>query len=295
MNKRVGIVLVLITLVSVSLATYEWAQLRRARQIVKEDLSSAVAPEPAATAVPATVLPSPADLKLIESLQAQLAAANAARDKLQSDLAAVQLTLADRAGETNRPARTAMQPPSTNGARRASFEDRMARLKQEDPARYEEMQKQREEFNKRIQTQADERSDFLKKIDTAAMTEEQRANHEKLLATAELARATLAQMPTMTAEEASAARRKMFETLGTVSELYQQERRYLLEQTGRAMGYQGAESGQFADYIQQIYDQTSSPRLFGGGRGGMFGGRDGGRTSGATGTPGVGATPAPAK
>jgi len=70
-----------------------------------------------------------------------------------------------------------------------------------------------------------------------------------------------------------AARQQMFETLRTLGDLYQQERRYLLEQTARAMGYQGNESGQFADYIQQIYDQTSmrGPGMRGGPPGGMSG------------------------
>ena len=165
----------------------------------------------------------------------------------------------------------------------------MAQIKRDDPARYDEIQKQREEFRLRIQEQADERSEFLKKVDTASMTDAQRANHEKLVQAVEQARTMMSEIATMSAEDAAAARQQMFQMISSVASLYQQERRYLLEQTGRAMGYPGAEAGQFADYIQQIYDQTAVPRGFGGR---APGNRDRG-SGGATGTPGVGA-PAPA-
>ena len=284
MNMRLSAVLVVISLVSLALAIQAHLQLRQARAIVQEDLSGSATSDapPAAVAAP---LSAAADAQQLLELRRQVAALQAARDRLQSDLAAAQLALADREKSTAVPAVSA---PGSNTARRASFEDRMAQLQRDDPARYEEMQKQREEFTRRVQTQADERSEFLKKIDTAGMTGEQRVNHDKLLQAVEQARALMAQVATLPPEEAAAARRQMGEAVGTVSELYQQERRYLLEQTGRAMGYPGMEATQFADYIQQIYNQTAMPHGFGG-----RSGRE--RAAGvpaATGTPGVG-TPAP--
>jgi hypothetical protein len=282
MSKPAGIVLIVISLISLGLAVEAQIQLRKARAVVDADLSgSAVVRE-----VPVST-PAAADTGAVLRLQQQVESLQAERDQLRTALVSVQATLADRAREAaaRPPAPAAPAASATNQSRRAVFEERLAQLKRDDPARFEEMQKQREEFNKRIQTQADERSEFLKKIDTAAMTDEQRANHEKLVAATEAARALLAQMATLSPEEASTARRQMFESIGNISELYQQERRYLLEQTGRAMGYTGAEAGQFADYVQQIYDQTAMPRMPGGNRG-----RD--RDTGASGTPGVGATPA---
>ena len=284
MNKQIGVALVLITLVSLAIAIQAKVQLRAARAVVAEDLSGNLPPDaPATNAVAPAPVSADTDAERVQALQRQVAALQAERDKLQSDLAAAHLTLAEHAKNTARPA---PPPAGTNLSRRASFEERMAQLKHDDPARFEEMQKQREEFRQRMQTQADERSEFLKKIDTAAMTDEQRANHEKLTQTVEQARVLMARMATLSPDDAAAARQQMAEAIGSVSDLYQQERRYLLEQTGRAMGYQkDMEVGQFADYIQQIYDQTTLPR--------GFGGRGNGRNGpGASGSPGAGA-PAP--
>ena len=296
MNKRIGILLVLIALVSLGVAIQTRVQLRRARAVVAEDLSGNPAvreiPAPAATAA-VPVVANTAEVQRIQALQRQVSELQAERDKLQSDLAAARLALAEREKAAARPA----APPAifTNASRRAAFEERMAQLKRDDPARYEEMQKQREEFRQRIQAQADERSEFLKKVDTVDMTDAQLANHQKLLDAVEQARAMMAQIASMSPEQVAAARQQMGQMIGEVSDLYQQERVYLLEQTGRAMGYSEAEAGQFSAYIQQIYDQTAMPRGlgFGGfGRGGPNAFATPGATRATPGTPA--ATPAPA-
>ncbi len=288
MNKRVGVVLVLVTLVSLGWAIRAQVQLRGARRVVSEDLSGNPLSDVPAASVVAPAPVSTAAMERVQALQREVTSLQAERDRLQSDLAAAQLTLAAR--EKKDAVRPVLAPADTNATvRRAAFEDRMAQLKRDDPARYEELQKQREEFRQRMQAQADERAEFLKKIDTAAMTDEQRVNHEKLAQAVEQARAMVAQIAAMSPEDAAAARQQMSETIGSVSDLYQQERRYLLEQTGRAIGYAGTDAGQFADYVQQIYDQTSLPRGFGGGRGG-------GQRSAAMGTtPAAGGTTTPAR
>jgi hypothetical protein len=210
-----------------------------------------------------------------EMLRRQTAALEQERDRLLSERAALQQTLADRDRELARlqqatPVATARtNSPADGGRRRSSLEDRMAQLQRDDPARFAEMQKQRDEFRQRIQTQATERTDFLKRVETAKMTDEQRANHEQLLLLSEQARTLIEQMPNMTHEESDQARRQLFESYGTLSTLYAQERRYLLEATAQAVGYKDQEAAQFADQIQLIYDQTSLQPGFGGrGRGG---------------------------
>jgi len=278
MNKQIGMVLVIITLASLTLAIVEQVQLRKARRIVAEDLSGNTAGDGASTAEVATAAAVSSDAGQLQTLQRQMAAVQAERDRLRADLAAAQAKLAKIA--TN----AAALSFGTNAFRRASFEERMAQLKTDDPARYAEMQKQRDDFRQRMQTQAEERAEFLKNIDTAGMTDEQRANHEKLVQAVEQARTTMAQIANMSPEDAAAARQQMAATMGTVTDLYQQERRYLLEQTGRAMGYQqDSDIGQFADYLQQIYDQTSIPRGFG--RGGGAGGPNAPAAAGNATTP----------
>ena len=156
MNKRIGIVLVLVTLVSLGLAIQAHLELRTLRSDMSDDLSG----NPAPVASPAPVAPAApaadtADVHRIQLLQRQVMALQTERQKLLSDLAIAQMALNDQGRQA--PKAAALQTASTNTSRRASFEDRMAQLKRDDPARYEEMQKQREEFGKRIQTQADER------------------------------------------------------------------------------------------------------------------------------------------
>ena len=282
MNKRMAAVLVLITLGSLGLAIHAQLQLRQARAVVAEDLSG----DPVETAPATAPTPAPAvvDADRTQALQQQVVALQAERAQLQANLAAAQAQLAAR---TQALARASGIVDGSNTSRRASFEERMAQLKRDDPARYEEQMKQREEFRQRLQTQADERSDFLKKIDTAGMTDEQRANHEQLTQTVEQVRALMAQIATMSPEDATAARQQMAATIGNVADLYQQERRYLLEQTARAIGYPaGSDATQFADYIQQIIDQTALPRGFG---------RGGNRPNGAGNVPTGGSTAAPAR
>ena len=264
MNKQFGVVLVLITLASLGFAIYEQAQLRRARLVVAEDLSGDPPPESST----ATVAAASIDANSVQALQRQVASLQAERDKLRAELTAAQAAQAARAKPTT-PVVPTPVTVTTNAARRASFDDRMAQLKTEDPARYAEMQKQRDDFRQRLQTQADERAEYLKNVDITGLTDEQRANHEKLLQAVEQARATMAQIATLSPEDAAAARQQMAATMGAVADLYQQERRALLEQAGRAMEYQqDADIAKFADYIQQICDQTTLPRGFGGGRGG---------------------------
>jgi hypothetical protein len=246
-------------------------------------------PAPAPVPEPRTVIRTTANSALqtaalgqAEMLRRQTAALEQERDRLQSERATLLQTLADRDRELARlqpaaPVAARTNAPADGGRRRESFEDRLAQMQREEPERFAEMQKQREEFRQRIQTQATERTDFLKRIETANMTEAQRANHEQLLLLTEQARLLIAQMPNLPHEEADQARRQLFESYGTLSKLYEQERRYLLEATAQSVGYKDQEAAQFADQIQLIYDQTTLVPGFGRGGGGRGGrnGRDG--------------------
>lgn len=277
MQKILLAAMVVITGVSVGLTLHTRQQLREARAV------QSVAPVACPVAeIPAPPAPKPApvatdeSVQRIEALQRQVSALQADRARLQAELASAQSAANLRDPAAVNPI-AAPASASTNAPRRVSFDARMEQLKSEDPERYAEIQKQREEFRKRTEAQADERSEFLKNVDTVRMTDEQRANHEKLVETVDQVRALMAQLPNLPPEEAGALRQQLAQTVGVISDLYQKERQYLLVQTGRAMGYADAESTQFADYIQQIYDQTAMPRGLGG-----RGNRNPGATPGAT-------------
>lgn len=206
-----------------------------------------------------------------EMLRRQTTVLEHERDLLQSEKIALQQTLADRDRELARikpvPSTAAKtNAPAGDGRRRGTTEERLAQMQRDEPERFAEMQKQREDFRQRIQTQSSERADFLKRIETANMNDAQRANHEQLLLLSEQARTLIEQMPNLPHEEADQARRQLFESYGTLATLYAQERRYLLEATAQAVGYKDQEAAQFADQIQLIYDQTTLQSGFGRGR-----------------------------
>ncbi len=200
--------------------------------------------------------------------------------ELERERDALLARLADVASRPAPAGREEPAPADTNGFRRTwrdrpsrvSFEERMEQMRIEQPEAYAEMQRRREDMRQRMEERARERRDFLAAVRTDGMTPAQRDNHERLLATQARIDAYLemiaAGTPLQMTEE---TRSDMFETMRVLGELYEQERRYLLEETGRAFGEDGH---LFADYIENIYNQTSlTPgrdmlRLLGGGCGG---------------------------
>lgn len=163
----------------------------------------------------------------------------------------------------------ANEEPPREPRRRESYAERMERMRTEDPERYETLVKRREDFRQRMEERAQARNEFLAAIDTRGMNEDQYARHQQLLNTIEEVNAIMGpanpgQWRDMTGEQ----REEMGEKIRTLAELYRQEQRYLLEETGRALGEDGTA---FADYIEYIQENTS---MFPGmGRGGRGGGR----------------------
>ncbi len=159
------------------------------------------------------------------------------------------------------------------GARdRQSWEERMERMKSEEPERYAEMQQRREEFRQQIEQRVRDRSEFLDAIDVAGMNAEQRANHQKLLETVARANELGAQMMQSgfgRGEDQQDVRQEFGETMGMLNQLYEAERKYLLEATAKAAGYSGNDVPAFTEHIQSIYENTSMPGLPGMPGGGM--------------------------
>lgn len=156
---------------------------------------------------------------------------------------------------------------------RESFEARLERLRTEAPEEYTEMQRRREEMQQRMTQLHQDRRSFLDAIDTARMSEEQRENHAKLVAAIDAANAFRLQVSSGDWSQVSAEQRaEGFNSFRTIGELYEQERRYLLEETGRTYGEDG---DRFADYIENVLENTSMMPAFGRGGGRR---REGGAT-----------------
>lgn len=140
-------------------------------------------------------------------------------------------------------------------SRRESWRDRIARLKQEDPARYEEIQKQRLEFQSRMEQSIADKSAFLINLDVSSMADEEQKVHAELQA--RIAKAWSA-MKTMEETEPSREQiTELRENYMAIRRLYGQERKIVLRQLGVSMGLEKKEAEQFGDYIQEIYEKTS--------------------------------------
>lgn len=148
------------------------------------------------------------------------------------------------------------KPAQGQDRRRLSFQERMEKMKKENPKQYEEMQKRHEEFRQRMAQREMERVDFLTSLDLTLFTPEQKENHEKLLdtlATLEEIRAKEKDMGALSEEE----RRALFSTYHTLHSLYETERDALLSITARSIGFTSDESSAFVDQIKEIYEETS--------------------------------------
>ena len=142
------------------------------------------------------------------------------------------------------------------------------------PEQQAEIQAQRDAFRQQIQERFTERNEFLASIDTRHMNAQQRETHNKLLASVNRMNELRTAMMEGDAANASELRREMHELGRTVDDLYREERKTLLELTGKNMGYTGEQASQFASQIQTILDNTSSWRSM------MWGGMGGGRRGG---------------
>ncbi len=131
------------------------------------------------------------------------------------------------------------------------------------PEQKAEWEKRRTEFLQQMQQRATERADFLTSLDTANMSEKQRVNHEKLLASVSRMNELRTAMSDGKGEVTEQMRTEMHDLSHSVDDLYKEERSTLLEITGRNMGYNDDQAKTFASQIQTIYDSTSSRRGWG--------------------------------
>lgn len=200
-----------------------------------------------------------------------------------NDLAGLQALLAERDAQLAALKRAPEPGNRENRPSRESFEERLARMKAEDPEGYAERMKQQQEFQQRMQYNFAERTATFMDLDTSTMTEEERKNHELLVD-------KMASIWELTAQfqdpEQGGNREVMGQLFNQIREtrpLLEQERSIMFKQLGSAMGYAGDDAQDFAEHIQKIIESTSVPipgfggRPSGGGPGGGPGGGSGGR------------------
>ena len=248
---------VIITLLSVAVAaggisfgvraTHQKAKLQEEAQALRDRLDDqSVLPdrEPVSEGVTGVALTefSGRETNDVNALQEQLTARDAELERLRAELADIQ----------TRP-------------RRESFQDRMNRMKEEDPDRYEEMVKSRTERKEQMRYNQANRLALYMDMDTSSMTPEELVNHNLLVdKLTEVWEKTAEYDPTQPPTRETM--HEMFSTLREVNDLMEQERGVMLRQLGKEVGLSGSEAEDFAAYTESIISATTlrSPR---GGRG----------------------------
>ncbi|MBP7830262.1 MAG: hypothetical protein KA248_10130 [Kiritimatiellae bacterium] len=217
---------------------------------------AAVAPSPQAAPVevPAGVAVRAEDSGAQERIRA-LETALAEKDRVIWDL---------QVRATNRP------PPEE----RRDRGDWMEELRQSDPARYEEMQKRREERQREVSRQYAEKAAYFLKRDTSKMKDEEKASYDLMLQLLDETWRLTEQMRVVNSPE---QRRELGmalrEKARVLNPLLEEERTRTFVELGEQVGYTGAAAAEFADYLESIIELTSPRGLF---RGGPPGGRGGG-------------------
>lgn len=260
---------------------FAWQQARAARQL-QDDLAGARrAAAPAAGDAALTTRPaaSPAVPAVTGNPGAEAARLKLRVAELETqlrDLARDNSRLAARAGDRGEAG--GPPDPGRRGPGGRGFPDFASFT----PEQQAEFRQRMQEMTTRAQQTLQDQSAFVGGLDTSGMTEEQRGDHDKLvalLAESEQIMAQLQQDPPP--DEAGPLRRQLWQNMGEARDLLESERQAALVALGKSLNYPEPQAQQFAAYVQHVIDMTSLPRM-GGGRGG----RPGGSAEG-------GATPAP--
>ncbi len=217
---------------------------------LQEQISRMEAAVPDALPAPEIVyMTDTGDTNEVTVLKSQLAQKNALLENIQSN--------------TNRPPRE-----------RESFEDRMAKMKEEDPKAYAEMVQKRQERQEEMRYNLAERTATFMDLDTSMMTEEERANHEQLVERMVNVWALTEQFKDPEAAPDREAMRELMTEMNEVRPLMKEERTVMFKQLGSDLGYEGQDALNFATHVEEIISATSLQMPGRGSRGG--GGRRGG-------------------
>lgn len=184
------------------------------------------------------------------------------------DMEALQALIAEKEEElatlkNNRDVVSTNAPP----AKRESWEDRMARMKTEDPEGYAEMIQRREERQQEMRYNLAERTATFMDLDTSRMNDNERANHELLVEKMSRIWELSEQFQNPEAAPNREAMRELSDVMREARPLMDMERTVMFKQLGLDVGYEGADAKAFADHVENIIESTSLRIPRGGGRG----------------------------
>jgi hypothetical protein len=200
----------------------------------------------------------PAQLRYTDDNTNEVEALQEMLDEREAELAALQT---DTATPTN------ATPPQ-----RESWEERMARMKEEDPEGYAEMIRRRGEWQQKMRYNLAERTATFMDLDTTRMNEKELANHELLVEKMARIWELSEQFQDPEAAPDREAMRELFGEVRDVRPLMDQERTIMFKQLGTDLGYGNKDAKDFARHVEAIIDSTTIQMPRGGGRGGRGGG-----------------------
>ena len=150
---------------------------------------------------------------------------------------------------------------------RESWEDRMARMKEEDPEGYAEMIKNRTERRDAIRYDLAERTANFMELDTAFMTDAEHQNHDLLIEKMGDVWSLTEQFNDAEQQPNRDAMRELFGAINEARPLMDAERSTMFRQLANDLGYDGTEAQEFSSYVEGIISATTIQMPRGGRRG----------------------------
>lgn len=174
------------------------------------------------------------------------------------------------------------RPPRDRGGRRrgpAMFDrEAMAKLREEDPEAYAAMVKRRDAMRQQMTAALQSQGDFFARIRVEELTEEQLADHQRLMELVAEAEALMAEVQAAPeGEDVDPLRRQIRENMHESFGLWETEREIALRDLAKGLGYPEEQVPEFVDYVDYVYDMTSPTTFFRGMRAAMRGDSGGGQ------------------
>lgn len=135
-----------------------------------------------------------------------------------------------------------------------NFKERMEKMKEENPERYEAMMKHFAEMKEHRKTESLQRKEFFGSVDTSRMSAEQKENHTALLNAISIVDSYQERLGPESEQPLSEEERGEFwNAQRQMRSLLEGERNYILSELGKDCGINGDE---FVEYIDTVYSQT---------------------------------------
>ena len=143
---------------------------------------------------------------------------------------------------------------------RQNWRERMEEMKKNDPERYTQMTNRFAQWRRSRAEQARNKIDFLSSIDVSHMNAGAKKTHaelQELVASREEIEAQL-QDENLSDEDRGKLMRQLWESHRELQRLNGEERRNLIGETARSLGFEGEDAKEFSATIQDVIEATES-------------------------------------